>query len=70
MFSFSFISQDDRKEEMTALFCRATKSRIHGQLVSVSFRKVVACENFRLLCGNVKAGERIVKAYVKLCQGQ
>ena len=34
------------------------------------FWKVVVNENFGLLCGNVKAGERIVKAYVKLCQGQ
>ena len=47
------------------------KQEPNSRIISVCFfRKVVACENFGLLCGNVKAGERIVKAYVKLCQGR
>ena len=68
IFSFSFISEDDRKEGMTAFL---GKRKAELQTISICFfRKVVVCENFGLLCGNVKAGERIMKADVKLCQGQ
>ena len=68
IFSFSFISQDDRKEGMTA-FLGKRKAEFKDNWY-LFFWKVVVNENFGLLCGNVKAGERIVKAYVKLCQRQ
>ena len=64
---FNFAGRSKGRDDS---FCRETKSRIHGQLVSVIFRKVVAFENFGFLCGIVRAGERIMKAYIKLCEGQ
>ena len=66
-FFFNFAGRSKGRDDS---FCRKTESRIYGQLVSVIFRKFVACENFGLFCGSVRAGERTMKAYIKLCEGK
>ena len=63
-FSFSLISQDDRKEGMTA-FVENEKPN----LWTISICYFSKSRSLRELW-IVRAGERMMKAYIKLCEGQ